>query len=194
METKECINCKQIKPITSFKHNPDGTIRRHACTSCLGKRERTKLLLDFFNALGWKCNCCGETDPRFLTLDHVLDDGNKHRETKNEQQILYEARRERYPKNKYQVLCFNCNSGKSINKGICPHKCISAEEYKRKMYSTQFKLGREHVNHNTSNVEARVAGRKEQALNDRIKKAKDGLALLGIYKTEEEIKNLLCQV
>ena len=22
----------------------------------------------------------------------------------------------------FQVLCFNCNCGKEINKGVCPHK------------------------------------------------------------------------
>lgn len=25
----------------------------------------------------------------------------------------------------YQTLCFNCNSGKAINKGTCPHKLIN---------------------------------------------------------------------
>jgi len=28
---------------------------------------------------GFKCVCCGETEPRFLQLDHINDDGAKHR-------------------------------------------------------------------------------------------------------------------
>lgn len=49
-------------------------------------------------AFGGKCQCCGETDHRFLTLDHI--NGRK---------------------DKFQILCFNCNCAKGIY-GICPHQ------------------------------------------------------------------------
>src|SRR5688572_22754686 len=28
---------------------------------------------------GYKCSCCGETEPSFLTLDHINNDGNQYR-------------------------------------------------------------------------------------------------------------------
>ena len=191
METKICANCEEEKPITSFKRNLDGSIRRHSCNVCMGKRERNKLKIEFLEAFNWQCSCCGESDPRFLTLDHIENDGNEHRQNYNEQQIMYQAKKAGWPKDRYQCLCFNCNCGKSVNRGVCPHKCQTKEDYMKELMSTQYNLGRSNVVINTSNVAARVAGRKEQAAEERIAKALHGLASLGIYKTPDEIKSLL---
>ena len=78
-----------------------------------------------FNHYGKVCNCCGEIMPKFLTIDHVNNDGYMEK-TKNGNRIsgvhlYYKIIRECFP-DKYQVLCMNCNWGKSNNKGICPHK------------------------------------------------------------------------
>jgi len=50
----------------------------------LGKYNRLKakaLLIKLktmvYNHYGWLCNCCGETTPKFLTIDHVNNDGYK---------------------------------------------------------------------------------------------------------------------
>lgn len=165
-----CPACRQEKDITKFSRNPNGSIRHNACFACRGRKERAKLKLDFLEAFNYTCSCCGETDPRFLTLDHVNNDGNIHREKYNEQQILRLARKESYSRDKYQCLCFNCNSGKSINGGICPHKCVSKEEYIVNLKLDVYTLGRKFVKHNVSNIDARVAGRQIQALLLRLPK------------------------
>ena len=73
---------------------------------------------------GAYCNCCGETNLKFLTLDHINNDGATHRKIMKcigGISVYRWAKRNNYP-DVFQVLCMNCNFGKSINKGICPHK------------------------------------------------------------------------
>jgi hypothetical protein len=108
--------------------------------------------LDFFAAYGGCCACCGEDDVRFLSLDHVENDGNEHRKTYNCQQIYWLAKKEGYPKDKYQLLCHNCNMGKSINKGVCPHKCgVSKAQAREEMESHRTFIGRSHLPLNAGN-------------------------------------------
>ncbi len=69
-----------------------------------------------------KCNCCGEKTIEFLTIDHINNDGNKHRKEINSQggnNFYSWLRKRNYPKG-LQVLCFNCNCAKG-HYGSCPH-------------------------------------------------------------------------
>jgi hypothetical protein len=68
------------------------------------------------------CACCGESNMKFLTIDHINGGGNKERkELKKLGTAFYTSLRLRkYPEG-YQVLCFNCNMAKGIYK-VCPHK------------------------------------------------------------------------
>jgi hypothetical protein len=77
---------------------------------------------------GGKCACCGEDDIRFLSLDHVNNDGSEHRKTLRDNQILANAVAN-YQPDKYQILCYNCNCGRSSNGGVCPHKSMSKTDY-----------------------------------------------------------------
>ncbi len=75
---------------------------------------------------GYKCECCGETEPRFMTLDHVFDNGAEHRRSVGTQKSRRVAiwrwlKINGYPEG-YQVLCMNCNAGREWNGGVCPHK------------------------------------------------------------------------
>ena len=77
-----------------------------------------------FSHYGWVCACCGEKERAFLSIDHVNNDGYKERDggRKRSSNNLYrKIRRHGFP-NTYQVLCMNCNFGKRMNNGICPHK------------------------------------------------------------------------
>lgn len=69
------------------------------------------------------CSCCGETERKFLVLDHVKGKGNIHRiVTKRRGWSMYEwAIKNNFPPI-FQILCMNCNGGKELNNGICPHK------------------------------------------------------------------------
>lgn len=74
-----------------------------------------------------KCVCCGETEDKFLTIDHKNNNGNAerlrifgHKHVAGNMFYLWIIKNN-FPKD-LQVLCFNCNFGKARNKGVCPHK------------------------------------------------------------------------
>jgi hypothetical protein len=73
---------------------------------------------------GYICACCGETERKFLTLDHINNDGAEHRRaigTKGRGAGIFAWLKEHgYPEG-FQVLCMNCNQGKGQNGGVCPH-------------------------------------------------------------------------
>lgn len=158
---KRCLDCLEERPLSAFRisfngisnpNRPDYAeehperVRQNRCMKCYSRRERAKMKLDFLDALGATCICCGEADFRFLTLDHVQNDGNKHREDFKCHQIYRQARKEGYPVAKYQVLCFNCNMGKSTNGGICPHQNgVSKEVAYRQLLNRETYIGRDHV-------------------------------------------------
>jgi hypothetical protein len=75
---------------------------------------------------GYKCNCsgCVVTEPLFLTLDHVKDDGQKaikqHGSERGRKMWTW-IKKHNFPKGMFQVMCFNCNCGRARNRGACPH-------------------------------------------------------------------------
>lgn len=72
---------------------------------------------------GYRCACCGETEKTFLSIDHVNNDGAQHRRESGlvtTEQIHRWIIRHNYPTN-FQVLCMNCQWGKRLNNGVCPH-------------------------------------------------------------------------
>ena len=73
---------------------------------------------------GYKCNCCGETERTFLSIDHINNDGAAQRRAglHNGGSAFYAwLRKNKFPDG-YQVLCMNCQVGKHRNGGVCPHK------------------------------------------------------------------------
>jgi len=73
-----------------------------------------------FEHYGKICKCCGEDEKLFLTIDHINGGGEKHRK-KIGRKICVWLFKNNFPEG-FQTLCFNCNWGKHINGGICPHK------------------------------------------------------------------------
>lgn len=71
---------------------------------------------------GYRCACCGETEPMFLTIDHINSDGKRQRRQlgAGSNKFYDWLRANNYPPG-YQVLCSNCNFGRYRNGGICPH-------------------------------------------------------------------------
>lgn len=67
-----------------------------------------------------KCQCCGERETDFLTVDHINQDGYLHR--RKGVHICRLLIHLNFPEG-YQILCYNCNCARSFRgKGICPHK------------------------------------------------------------------------
>ena len=79
-----------------------------------------KIKVKTLNHYGGKCACCGETEIKFLAIDHIDNDGGKDRKRAGASCFYYWIKRNDYPTN-LQVLCHNCNMAKSFYK-ICPHQ------------------------------------------------------------------------
>lgn len=69
--------------------------------------------------LGGFCFCCGENEIDFLTLEHLKGDGNVHRASGKH--IYLDVIKEGFPKDRYGVLCMNCNFARRFGKK-CPHQ------------------------------------------------------------------------
>lgn len=83
-------------------------------------------------AYGGKCVCCGETAIEFLTIDHINGKGAEHRRqlgsnTASGSNFYRWLRNNGFPKDNFQLLCYNCNCSKGMN-GYCPHKIISSKD------------------------------------------------------------------
>ena len=78
---------------------------------------------------GYVCACCGEVEPMFLSIDHVDNDqceqAKKHGRPHTGLFLVKWLRDNGYPSG-FQVLCHNCNQGKRINGGVCPHQVRKA--------------------------------------------------------------------
>lgn len=86
------------------------------------KTWRWKIRLEMIEAYGGKCVCCGETEPQFLTIDHINNDGySKRLAGEGSGATLYmKLKKLDWPKEEYQLLCMNCNFAKG-HFGCCPH-------------------------------------------------------------------------
>jgi hypothetical protein len=89
----------------------------------LGRRRRQAIRAEVQFAYGSACVCCGETTVEFLTIDHIHDDGAEERREKKlfSEKFYRYLKREGYPKDRYQLLCMNCNFAKG-KFGTCPHQ------------------------------------------------------------------------
>lgn len=94
------------------------------CAHCKERRISTHQELKSVVVLAYSpngsCQCCGETDLRFLQIDHINEDGNVHRKTVKASSLYSWLKEHNFP-NGFQVLCASCNLGKSLNNGVCPH-------------------------------------------------------------------------
>ena len=90
------------------------------------RKARTRLKDSIYEHYGSVCACCGETNRKFLTIDHVNGGGRGHRASLGPKggsrlAVMYDIKKRDYPPD-FQILCFNCNCGRAHNGGICPHK------------------------------------------------------------------------
>lgn len=84
---------------------------------------RAQLRSEMIEAYGKKCACCGESEKTFLQLDHIYNDGHLDRKTnKTSAKLFAKLKAVGWPNDRYQLLCANCNFGKLMNNGICPHQ------------------------------------------------------------------------
>ena len=118
LDSKGCDAClkKKVDGTVKFSKNNKETISQY----------RLLIKHQVIEKYGNKCACCDEDNILFLTIDHKNNDGNKDRieifGVKNPATMSWYLKLRREPlREDLQVLCFNCNLGKSINNGVCPH-------------------------------------------------------------------------
>ncbi len=86
--------------------------------------ERVALRDEVVRRYGGRCVCCEESEPIFLTVDHVRGNGGDHRRElgNNGGNAFYRwLRNKGFPQGDYQILCMNCNWGRWRAGGSCPH-------------------------------------------------------------------------
>lgn len=87
---------------------------------------RAALRREMIDAYGGRCSCCGEKRPQFLQLDHIENDGHLDRKIhRTSIKLFAHLKKAGWTKDRYQLLCANCNFGKLLNGGVCPHKDVS---------------------------------------------------------------------
>lgn len=73
-------------------------------------------------AYGNTCSCCGEAEKTFLELDHVMNDGAEERGAGGNGAAFWSSIIKRNFPATYRILCCNCNKGRYLNGGVCPHE------------------------------------------------------------------------
>lgn len=148
---KKCRVCGENKPLTDYYLHSSKKYLVNTCKPCVieqnrvrrngpnkeayherenawHRNKRARIREQVFAGYGgYKCVCCGETEPKFMTLDHINNDGGEFRK-----RVLGKRTMAGYHtyvwliKNNYppvvQVMCMNCQHGKLMNNGTCPHK------------------------------------------------------------------------
>lgn len=137
---RRCLSCS-IARSTGRAEKVRAWVKAGLCTGCGRFRDRTgtqciacwdrdrakksrKKLRDkllFIEMYGGKCSCCGEDNPSFLTTDHVNRDGHLERKAGGRKAITHRSLT-KSKRDDIRVLCFNCNCGRELHNGICPHE------------------------------------------------------------------------
>lgn len=134
MTNHVCKKCGDVLTADNCYHGWFKT-SHYVCKFCDRKRKRDKSLelkLETLSAYGNKCVCCLETKIEFLTIDHIDGKGAEHRKSlglsygSDEKTVaghnFYKwLKVNNFPKDNFQILCFNCNYAKHVY-GVCPHR------------------------------------------------------------------------
>lgn len=80
------------------------------------------IVIDHYSNHMNKCTCCGESNLMFLTIDHTNNDGANHRKVIGVTGLGFYRWlvKNNFPEG-FGVMCMNCNFGKYLNGGVCPH-------------------------------------------------------------------------
>jgi len=131
-DSGRCVSCGGRSPgrfVTCKKcRDRHAEYRRRYPDKVRRSRQETqqKVKRQVIGHYGSACECCGERNLHFLTLDHVNNDGGEHRRLVKEETgaaSIYRWIRNRDFDHDFElrVLCYNCNLGRRVT-GVCPHQ------------------------------------------------------------------------
>jgi hypothetical protein len=93
------------------------------------KRNNRNIRAIVIKEYGGRCACCGEGNEKFLSIDHINNDGAEHKKKlfgssrHGSSAALYRwLIKNGFPRDNFRLLCYNCNCGRQHNNGICPHE------------------------------------------------------------------------
>lgn len=115
-----------MKKRTKYNSKEEATLAQKERVREYNRKSRF-IVLQFYSATTPFCNCCGEKELKFLSIDHVNGGGNEHRRSMGRVDgkggnISHWIRKNNFPDG-FQVLCHNCNMAKGFY-GVCPHKLL----------------------------------------------------------------------
>ena len=104
----------------------------NCCWTCYTKNIKSVVL----KKSGNKCICCGEKTTQFLQIDHKFGGGVKEQKEIGTLRIWGDAF---FNPKKYQILCANCNLGRELNGGKCPHKQKIKTKFSKRLTKERYK-------------------------------------------------------
>lgn len=112
-------NSERIRAERALKRNADTRARANELQKKRYRALRAQIIFAFVSV----CQCCGEAEPMFLELDHISNDGAAHRrEIGRGSHATYKRVKDAgFPRDRFRLLCANCNQGRQRNGGMCPH-------------------------------------------------------------------------
>ncbi len=125
-----CMNCNfTIGKLGFCPHKPKVIYRvRKLANTPKNIQDRNrghKLRQQVFDYYG-NCECCGESERAFLTMDHVGGTGKEHRKSVDASGLYYWLVKRGFPKG-FRSLCMSCNWVIGIY-GYCPHERESSRK------------------------------------------------------------------
>ena len=136
---RRCSTCARIAELENNKRFKRKMLAQGRCVQCIKPNDRVPLTLcskcqewksgwgrdrlrllkeEVFDVYGRICACCKESELFFLGLDHIANNGNTDPDSGH--QLYARLKREGFPAG-FRVLCHNCNLGRHLNGGTCPH-------------------------------------------------------------------------
>lgn len=116
----KCYRCGKNQPENNSKRN---NWYNGSTTEEKDKISRKVNKEKVFKHYGGKCVCCGEDESNFLAIDHIQGRGNTHRKKINKYgSTFFKWLVDNNFPIDFHILCHNCNVGKFLNGGVCPHE------------------------------------------------------------------------
>lgn len=104
---------------TTICRSCDNARRNH--TGKIARLAQRIAVLNHYSKGTMKCACCQTGEVEFLTIDHIENEGKRHRDLIGEPLYRFLVRNNFPSDVPLRVLCFSCNQARGFY-GCCPHE------------------------------------------------------------------------